>query len=72
MSKYERSIALLLHDGLKFTPKPLTDLQYGDLMLALRMIAVGQASDLFERDLFRSMLSHKWITTAPFNQEVIK
>lgn len=64
--KYERSIALLLHDGLRYTPRPLTDDQHQDLMWGLRMIALNQATDQHERDLFKSMLDHGWTTTAPY------
>lgn len=63
---YDRSVALLLHDGLRFTPQPLTADQRDDLMWGLRAIALGDVDDWFERDLFKRMLDHGWTTTAPF------
>lgn len=63
-----RSIALLLHDGLRFTPHPLTDQQRVDLMWGLRVIALGSPTEYLERELFRSMLDHGWRTTAPYRR----
>jgi hypothetical protein len=67
MVDYDRSIALLLLDGLRFTPRPLTPEQHEDLELALKYIVYDTANDRVERDIFRMMLDHGWRLTAPFD-----
>lgn len=41
MSRTDRSVALLLHDGLTFTRQPLTHEQTGDLLEGLRLLAIA-------------------------------
>ena len=66
-----QSVALLLHDALRFTRRDLTERDREDIMEGLRLIYLADFTVEDERALFQRLLNHNWTTTAALTPEFV-